>query len=392
MVTVRYRKDRRVWEVDYRRHGVRSRPEFHSRKTAKEFARKMEDLIERDRHGLHKIEPITFGDFGALFVANHFVEKSEKYKRTVTLQIERIFGPIFGDKQMTDISTDDIIAFKEIRKGEGLAPKTIREDISLLSLMFHAAIKNGYAGSNPVEDVELPKNTPRKVRQAVPDEDLRKGLRHFKETDLHVALMLRNSGLRVGELFRLDERDFSHDTHTTLVRSVVGGTTKSYRTRETVFTPTMAAILALHAGKPPKEWVRRRTFDGRFFELKAKLGFSWDLHSLRHAFNTKLRNANIPKHIAEHYMGHKGKSVNDTYTSYTRDFVEAVCSAVDFGMEFLTGKKNVVTMRSPEKRNHLEINGLVVPGAGLEPGQSKDFNKLPVREKNQKNQRVFKKG
>jgi hypothetical protein len=59
------------------------------KEVAIKYRRKIEELVEHERGGLGVVEPICFKDFCELFLANHFKEKSFKYKRTVTYQIGR---------------------------------------------------------------------------------------------------------------------------------------------------------------------------------------------------------------------------------------------------------------------------------------------------------------
>ena len=106
--------------------------------------------------------------------------------------------------------------------------------------------------------------------------------------------------------------------------------------------------------------------------MKKELGFTWDLHSLRYAFITKLRNANIPERVVAHYVGHTQKSITDRYTSFTKEFVDSSVQATDFGSEFLNDSAHVVPMRSPNKKavsevveNKTETALQMVAGPGL---------------------------
>ncbi len=345
------------------------------------------------------VEPILFQDFCEIFLSHHFVEKSPKYKRSVYYQIQRQFLPRFGSKEMSAITLEEIVAWKEKREAENVAPKTVREDLALLHLIFKAAIKNSYASKNPVDDIEYPRCVPNKIRTAVPDEKLVKVLRLMTGLDLCIVLLLRNTGLRLGELFRLNREDFDFENKIVRVRSVQGATTKNYQSRETVLTPTVATILRSLPIQGPLFPIKQRTFEARFYKLKKRHGVDWDVHSLRHAFVTKLRNTNIPERVVAHYVGHAQKNVTDRYTSYTKEFVEASIKAVDFGSEFLRQTDNVVTFPpkqklyetdsqvdmpsdsevskwSPEKGAYLEpiktkgnLAIKTMPGAGIEPAR-----------------------
>lgn len=391
MVGMRYRKDRGMWEVDVRRRGERSRPQFHSKATAQEYRRKMEDIVDRERNGMDFVEPITFENFSKIFIENHFKEKAARYASTCEGKIKNQFIPAFGIKDMSEITLGDVSQWRAGREGK-VSPKTLIDDISLLNTMFTAAIKNGYASSNPVADIQYPQNIPAKKRQAVQDAILRQGLRSISGIDLLMILALRNSGLRKNELFHLDFDDFDFENKLIRVKSVTGKTTKNYLSRMTILTPTFESIINLLGVKQGRIFkTPYKTFENRFCRIKKEVGFTWDVHSLRHSFVTKLRSANIPERIVAHYVGHSAKSQTDTYTSYLPEFVDSAIRAVDFGSEFLKEPQNVVTMRPPRSEDSLRNNYLRVAGAGFEPGHSIEINGLASVDKKLKNQRVWKK-
>lgn len=163
----------------------------------------------------------------------------------------------------------------------------------------------------------------------------------------------------------------------TRIRSVAGSTTKNYQSRETILTPTVEKILLkIPSAQGLLFSMKQRSFEARFYEVKKKYGLDWDLHSLRHSFVSKLRNANIPERVVAHYVGHAQKNVTDRYTSYTKEFIEASICAADLGGEFLTGPQNVVSLWSPKRTSdHQDIDLYgdfpikMMPGAGIEPAR-----------------------
>jgi len=284
-------------------------------------------------------------------LGHHFENKSAEYKRHAVAQVNKLFVQYFGEMEMSEIEPCHVIAWKDWRTSQyTISPKTLREDLLLLKLMFKAAIKNGYALSNPLDDVELPRNIPLKVRKAVSDEKLKQACRQLTGFELKIVLLLRNTGLRFGELYNVEVEDCDFENKTILVKSVKDATTKNYQTRETVLTPTVEKIIrALGVKSGPLLSMKRNTVEDRFNKSKKKIGFiDWDLHSLRHTFVTKLRNANIPERIVGHFVGHAQKGVTDRYTSYTKEYLEKAIEAVNFGSEFLVEPENVVTIRSPK--------------------------------------------
>src|SRR3989338_5931837 len=231
MATLYYRRDRKRWAVDYRRRGARFKRLFKSKQNATEYRRKAEELIEREHAGLNVVEPITFKDFGEMFIENHLANKSPQYRRVSTTHIRNMFNKHFGNKGMAEITHDDIVNFVAWREEQGVSPKTIQNDLLLFHVIFRAAVKNGFASENPVKDVEAPRAIPRKVRTAVADAELIKSLRTMQSEELFTVLLLRNTGMRLGELYQLRYDDINFESQTIRIRSVEGATTKNYHNR-----------------------------------------------------------------------------------------------------------------------------------------------------------------
>lgn len=350
----------------------------------------MENLIERERLGMTGVEPIFFNDFCDIFLEKNFQNKSEKYKKNQSYKIN-IFKPHFENKLMTQVEAADITRFREWREAQGVTSKTLRDDLCLLHLIFKAAIKNDYATTNPVDGSDLPSGDPENPRSAIQDEILLRDLRQINGLPLYVILLLRNTGLRLGELFRLTWDDIDFENH--LIRVSPVKTTKAKILRHTIMTPTTAGVLNLIGRTEGHIFTtKQRAFEDRIYNLKSKHKWGWDNHSLRHSFITKLRNANVPEMVVRYYVGHSTKkSQTDRYTSYTKDFVDASIQAADFGSEILSFGENVVTTWTPRFQEHNKINSLSVPGTGLEPVLPNKINNLADSANNPKNKKIWRK-
>jgi site-specific recombinase XerC len=66
------------------------------------------------------------------------------------------FLPAFGTMQLSEIDTETVQAFLNIKVAEGYAYDTLKNLKWGLSSVFSAAVKYGYIKSNPVRSVELP--------------------------------------------------------------------------------------------------------------------------------------------------------------------------------------------------------------------------------------------
>jgi len=146
-------------------------------------------------HLEHELErkPTTLGDYRSM--------------------LRRHVDPFFGEKPLERIDADEIRRYLAAKKKDGLATKTITNQLVFLHGLFTFALKRGWIAANPVAAVDRP-------RSPVVDPDIRfldleeleELLRavsddHFGPTDRALYLTAAMSGLRQGELIALRWED-----------------------------------------------------------------------------------------------------------------------------------------------------------------------------------------
>jgi len=123
--------------------------------------------------------------------------------------VRKHVGPFFDRQSLVRVSSEQISAFLMVKKREGLATKTITNQLAFLHGLFAYATKRGWIDSNPVSSVDRPRpqgvdpdirylDLPQldALLRAVPDDAL-------GPTERALYLAAAMTGLRQGELIAL---------------------------------------------------------------------------------------------------------------------------------------------------------------------------------------------
>src|SRR5215210_2020868 len=152
-------------------------------------------------------EDLDLAEAGARYIAH--VEQFRGRKRSTVhdyrIILERHLVPFFGSRPLDRIDRRSIEAYQHTKLGDGLAPKTVTNQVRFLHGIYRYAVGREWAGRNPVSGIEHPgRSDPFRVRALSVDE-LAKLLRaipedELGETDRGLYLMAAMTGLRRGEL------------------------------------------------------------------------------------------------------------------------------------------------------------------------------------------------
>ena len=82
--------------------------------------------------------------------------KKETTQRGYEVNLRKHFVPAFGNLQLSEIDTETVQAFLNLKVAEGYAFDTLKNLKWGLSSVFSAAVKYGYIKFNPVRTAELP--------------------------------------------------------------------------------------------------------------------------------------------------------------------------------------------------------------------------------------------
>lgn len=390
MVAIRYRRNRGHWVVDWYEGGVRKTLAFKNPRTAQEFRRKKEEALERQRAGLDFVDPISFMDYSGLFLENQYKEKSPRYYKSSYYAITRHFQPILGEKLVHEVDQSDIVALRNELRAKNLSPKSVVNQLGLLYTMFKKAIDNGFAMRNPVEGVERPKNVVRTEQHPWGDEDFLFVMRNAPEDIKKAVILLHSTGIRYGELFRLEKADCDLLNGCLKVKSVEGKTTKTYRSRIVPLSDAAVKLLAQVPG-PSIMGMTPKAFEHRWRAFKIRHDFTRRLHELRHTFISRMLKSGVDKKTIMEWVGHETSSITDRYSHVIpermQDYRAKVNRGVGIDEAFLGDKAALVTplqrpngdqefevKKIPSKYDDLE--GTFCSGGGIRTSIDREINNL----------------
>jgi integrase len=244
-------------------------------------------------------------------------EKTVKGYRSESRGLLRSMG---RDVSVDKITLADIRTYVEDPQ---VSLSTRRTRGTHLKALFKWATREGYIPDNPMQDYKLPKAvktepaylSPAQVQMII-DHIRSKG--DSLEWLARSVLILANTGLRRGELARLQWRDINFETRLLTVRSRIDGATKSGHERtipisdnllldlEAAFKRTQPAedspVVVLGSGQPPAPDYIYKTFKRQVLDCPQVSRTT--LHGLRHAYASWLVSSGTPLPVVQELLGH----------------------------------------------------------------------------------------
>lgn len=326
-----------------RRIGPKRAPGTSAGLTQRQAERELQRLIETENR-IRPTETVSVKLAGERYLAHL---RSLGRRRSTLMDYESYLRvhlvPFFAETPLQQIDEDDIDAFIAYERGEGKAPKSIRNWLGFLHSIFAYAEKRKWSQGNPCKLVDLPavdgsdpdirfldQGEFEAVLQAVPDD-------HLGSTEKTLYLTAAMSGLRQGELLALRWRDIDWTARKIRVRRsyVRGeyGKPKSKRSSRAVPLATrVARELERHykrsayqaddqlvfghpeLGSP----LDRSKIRKRFRKAVKRAGAGPDVrfHDLRHTFGTRMAAAGVALRTLQEWMGHRDIKTTQIYADY----------------------------------------------------------------------------
>lgn len=235
----------------------------------------------------------------------------------------------YGDRRISEITANDINNFLRKIAAKGCYQKTVATYKSIFNQIFKYAIINGYAASNPVADVPLPKNLKKSVR-ALPKSEELKVIDGLHEGFGFLAYFLMYTGLRISEALALTYEDIDRNNKLITVNkklvydgntpTLVHETKTEAGTRQVILMDRVAELLpkkdrGIVFCNEDGEYLTRKQFRCRWDKMKKENGLTLTAHQLRHAYATMLFEAGIKERDAQELMGHS--DIHLTQSIYT---------------------------------------------------------------------------
>ncbi len=213
----------RSWYYDFWLRGVRYGPKsigVVSRIEAKAY---VENLKTDLRRGLLNLSGTKVADpLFEVFLDDFLKRYAISGRKASTVQkmfVQTVvYRRYFEGRRMASIITQDIEAFKAHRFTTGRKPGTVLRDLVILNQLFGDAVARKQTLNNPVAEVELPRVKSRRARFLTDDEESRL-LQACSPYIRPVVIVAIDTGLRQGELLKLEWRDVDFTRNVLAVRA-----------------------------------------------------------------------------------------------------------------------------------------------------------------------------
>lgn len=308
--------------------------EARTRRQAEKAERILRDEIYENR----------FGDGGQRNFAD-FVEKSYKpyakeHKRgyNVELSILNVLIGEFGKLRLNEITPEAVEKFKRKRasektnRGEVRAKSTVNRDVAVLAAVFNLAKDFGEVKNNPVGSVKYYTNLNSRERVLSDDEEIL--LFETVKADVKLSRqieILLYTGMRRGELFKIEWRDVDLDEGYINIRREI---TKTGKARIVPMLSNVREIFGELHDEAGEVRHGENIFSGTRGEL-AKLtttfrkvcdglGFNdLTVHSLRHTYATRADECKVGAFAQKALLGHSKLQMTDKYTHISKETLKA---------------------------------------------------------------------
>jgi hypothetical protein len=136
--------------------------------------RRLADIVKELNDEDYRPRPVvTVGDFvEQKYLKLTMPTKKDTTRRSYQVILRKHVLPEIGDRQLTDLTGEDIQELVNRKVAGGLSWSTVRNIKWVLSAVFEVAVKHNYCRSNPARLVDLPPEPVRELQQLASDEDL----------------------------------------------------------------------------------------------------------------------------------------------------------------------------------------------------------------------------
>ena len=254
------------------------------------------------------IADLTFSDWADIYLAMDGIQALRTYQhRKISVEL---FKRLFGNKKLSDISTDDVEHLRALRRGEGKATSTINNDHAALKHVLSVAVSRGKLAVNVASKVPLinPENERDRVLTVDEWDRLYSYLPDYLKDFVLIAYEV---GVRRGELRKLcwPQVDLSSRTF-----KILGLNAKNKRERIVPMTANVNTAFARLANQRLPNINAVFTYKGQSLSRNA---FAWQFnrvvdaagitdfhyHDLRHCAATNWRRAGVPTSVVMRVMG-----------------------------------------------------------------------------------------
>lgn len=313
----------------------------NKKKAEKIYAKILNDINEKKWFGSTSGESNTFSTLMHKYETEYSVINKALSTQKREKSVVKHLLLSFGEKKLGDITPRDVAEYKSQRRLTGASPKTVNNELVLMSHAFNIAMKEWeWVRDNPVSRVKKFRVNNLVERWLSPVEEERL-LKASPEWLSEIILFAGYTGLRQGEVINLKWSlvDFERRTLTILEQKNQGVDTlplnevamSVLRARSKVRSISCDHVFFNNASKQHDSANLIRAFS--IARKKAKLE-DFRFHDLRHTFATRLVQGGVDIYKVQKLLRHKSPQMTQRYAHHfsesLRDGVEVLdrCSEV----------------------------------------------------------------
>jgi integrase len=250
-----------------------------------------------------------------------------------------IFNKVFGERIISDIKPEDISDFQLNRRGQGIAPATVDQDIGKVKAMIRKAFDNDIISAETLGVFMKVKKTLKKgsdVRDRIlSPEEFEALLKHAEGHTKGIIAMGYYTGMRKGEILSLTWDKVN------LKSRLIELEPQDTKDREARDIPICDELYKMLYAMPNR--IQASGKDNHVFQYKGKpithnfarslrraceaAGIKYGrfvkggfiFHDLRHTFNTNMRKAGIAEGVIMKITGHSTREMFDRYDTIDED-------------------------------------------------------------------------
>ena len=337
------------WHFNFRWKGVNHRlsldrecsRHIQTKTEAQQEADRLRLAIREGRYGdssrLASLDNLTFADFAKVWEERRGRELANAYDNKHRLKKVCAFRlpgeTTFGQKPLASVTTDDIEAYRDYRKAQGLSAVTVNHDLRLLRKMFNWGLGKGYLEVTPfkrgtVTVIQLERETARSRRFQAEDDENR--LLEAANEQLHgVLVALLDTACRPGEILSLQWRDVNMERRELTVQAAKS---KTRTGRIIPISSRLMGVLEMRrldpVGRPhvSESYVfgdaigqRTKSVRNAWNRAREKAGLGdLQLRDLRHEAGSRFAEAGMPINYVSGMLGHTNLTTTSRYLNINR--------------------------------------------------------------------------
>jgi len=294
----------------------------------KDISRQMLAYSDADKKGK------LFSQVAEEWEEEHF-ETLEHYTSRRYKTLLSHVSDFFEGYYIKNISAEEIERFLNTLVTKKYSTKTIKDQTSVLKMVFRYAFINEYITSNPTLYIKPPKGKASVKREAITEEEMKIVKKSTDCTFGLLAYFLMYTGLRKGEVLALQWKDIDFDKkeihitksvcHHNNVPHIKTPKTESGN-RTIMLLDCLSDKLKEIEKQLPNDYIfsgsdtplTNSQFQCRWEKYQKESGLKITAHQLRHTFATILFEANIDVKDAQNIMGHSDISVTQNIYTHIR--------------------------------------------------------------------------